>query len=243
MADSKKGAVPRKIEKAVGVFGHSFVAGYHDYYTEKLNEFCPGLKFESHGIKSTGAAYVVGELEKIFWGEYDEAIIHTGINEIASWNKRTWKGKFKELGERLHKAIKIAREKGIGRIILVEATPWKGYPRWTAEKAEYTLEYNKFLARLAKDKDVELVKLYDLMEGEEGALKKEYSGDSLHPNKKGYEVIAKAIAQSKYPQWIELKGYVPLRDEPAKGVPKSAKIPAERETPVGNERKRRRIVH
>ncbi len=227
MADSAKERVPRKIEKRVGVFGHSFVASYHGLYTQKLNEFCPNVKFEEHGLKGSGVSHVIGELRKISFGQYDEAIIHTGVNEIKGWEEGTWEKSFERIRKKLESAIKIAREKGIGRIILVEATPWKGYPTWREKNAGYTLEYNKLLAELAKDKDVELVKLYDLMEGEKGALKEEYSGDFLHPNKKGYEVIAKAIAESKYPQWIELKGYVPLVSEPAKDAQKTVKTPAE----------------
>lgn len=227
-----KKRVPRKIRKKVGVFGHSFVATYNNYYTRKLNKFCPNVKFTAHGLKSSGISHVISELLGIRKGAYDEAIIHTGVNEIRAWKAETWEKFFERIQKKLKRAIKIARNKGVGRILLVEATPWKGYTTWNENNAEYTLRYNKLLAELAKDADVELVKLYDAMEGKKGTLNDEYSEDSLHPNKKGYEAIAKIIAESKYPQWIDLRGYVPLGVE-FRESPKE---------PRAHGRERRRIV-
>jgi lysophospholipase L1-like esterase len=210
-----EGSVPRKIKKRVGVFGHSFVGHYNGHYTRKLNEFCPNVKFEAHGKGNNRVSWAVARLRRIKRGQYDEIIIHTGVNDIAGWETGLGK-KLAELREKLQRAIKIAKNKGVGRIILVEATPWKGYGTWNEERGECTIEYNRILSELAKEEGVEVVELYDFMEGEPGKLKEEYAGDSLHPNREGFEVIAKRIAESKYPQWVEIGGYVPLGSEGGK---------------------------
>jgi lysophospholipase L1-like esterase len=240
MADPRKRRVPRRIEKKVGIFGHSFVARHQNYYTKKLNEICPNVKFEAHGLRDSGVSWVISELLKIKRGQYDQAIIHAGINEIGAWKEETKEKSFGRIQKKLKRAIKIARNKGMGRILLVEATPWRGYVTWNEDRGGYTLEYNKLLAELAEDADVEVVKLYGLMDSGDGRLKEEYSGDSLHPNIQGLEVIAKAIAESKYPQWIDIgQGYVPLGSKSAKEASKSSETPVEG---GGKGKRRRRVV-
>jgi Txe/YoeB family toxin of Txe-Axe toxin-antitoxin module len=200
-----EGKVPRKIEKKVGLIGHSFVAYSQEKYAGRLNEFCPSVKFSARGKGGSGMKWVILKLENAGRGQYDEVIIHSGVNEIAVFKPKSWEKQMRWTINGLREAIRLARKKGVKRIILIEATPWKGYPSWTQDKAEYTLEYNRRLAGIAADSaDVELVKLYDKMEGEEpGAMKPGYTADGLHPNSEGLLAIVQEIAMTQYPEWIE----------------------------------------
>lgn len=199
--------IPKRVGMRVGVFGHSFVAYAGKYYTAVLNETCPKVKFSAHAKRGSGIGWVLGKLRQVRRGQYDEVIIHSGINDIAGFTPEKWERQMERTVGKLEKAVSLARRRGAKKIILVEATPWKGYESWNKDRAAYTIEYNRRMEEIARGAgDVELVKLYEMMEGgEPGAMKEEYSIDGLHPNKEGLLEVAMEIARTQYPEWTEEK--------------------------------------
>lgn len=253
--------VPKRVVKRVGVFGHSFVELSQEHYIGKLNSLCPRVKFYAHGKAGSGTSWVVGALEATEKGKYDEIIIQTGVNEIAAFREKNAERQLARMERKLRKAIRIAKRKGAGRVLLVEATPWKGYKvwdkgkhveRWSEWKGEYTKEFNRMLGRLAEKDGVEVVRLYDLMEdGEEvGAMKKEYTKDCLHPNRRGQEAMAEAVAEAGYPEWVRGKKRLGEKErreiverllEPIKGRVLPKRLPGEGSGKEGEGKKKKAV--
>ncbi|MBN1283350.1 MAG: SGNH/GDSL hydrolase family protein [Proteobacteria bacterium] len=205
----------------VAVVGDSRTCAQESLYPLLLDEYLDSSRIEvtpecrsgetNGGLLGLDEIYGVRErrLDEIVERGYDEVILDVGVNDMAS-------GRTAEDMER--KLVEICGElasSGVSRIIMLEATPWRGFKKWTDAKGMETLSFNRMLAdlstRLTEEyarrrlpTEVELVRLYDAMENpcEPGEL--EFPTlypdmiDWLHPSIEGLEVMAEQIVEQAF---------------------------------------------
>ncbi len=211
--------VYKKTEKRVAFLGHSFVAfkrkpeggGKRQGYVEMLNQNSSGVRFTGYGKSDDTTVGILRRIKKIPLRRYDVLGIYAGVNDLRTFRRNpNW---LEKIEGNLKQMIKIAAEKGIKRILLVEVSPWGGYVTWNKELGKRTLELNRMLGKLASDPEiaelgiaVEVVEVFSGMkrEGrdEVARLKEEFVGrkvkggkDYLHPSYEGFEYIAERIAE------------------------------------------------
>lgn len=220
MAAEQCRAVPAP-PRRVAVIGDSIAFNFQGRLARSLQAFTrPGaLCFvnEARGSETTsgllGQDAVKGircdRMQEILRRGYDEVVLEIGINELASgWSAE-------RLVEHVRQLCEMAMDAGVQRIVLLEVLPWKGFHKWTPEKAVETVRYNELIAQMARECDaefqergcgcrVQLVPLAAAMadagDPEALALPARYPGrsDGLHPGYEGIDAMAEQIVAQAY---------------------------------------------
>lgn len=88
------------------------------------------------------------------------------------------------------------------RVVLASVPPAGGYP-WhpsVTDVAQRIVDFNEYLQRYAKDRNLIYVDYHEALADERDAMKQTFAEDGVHPNKEGYTVMEpltrEAIAQA-----------------------------------------------
>lgn len=211
----------------VGIMGDSLSAratskgGYASY----LQDYCPGLGIDTYGIGGQNTVQMANRFKKDIvdktvgsYREYDDVIVFAGINDIAAIDSdyiktgHTWSEEMVDkhiLGiiERLDAMYKEAKDSGM-RVIAVTITPWGKYKgkvtkygqsHWSENSQRAIDAINFWLLSKPENVDV-IVDAYSVLEDPNtpDTLKKDFTGDRLHLNKKGNVILAKEIYEVAY---------------------------------------------
>jgi lysophospholipase L1-like esterase len=123
-------------------------------------------------------------------------IILAGINDIAG---NTGPSTLEMITNNIFSMTELAKANNI-KVILCSVLPAFDFPwRQGLEPAEKVVTLNKMIKQYADAQGILYLDYYSAMVNNQKGLKAEYSGDGVHPNKTGYEVmtplVEKAIAK------------------------------------------------
>lgn len=120
----------------------------------------------------------------------DIVVILAGTNDIAG---NTGPSTLNMITGNIFSMVELAQANNI-KVILCSVLPANAY-RWRPEiePADTIIELNKLLKTYAKKNKIPYVDYFSPMVDKEKGLKKEYSGDGVHPNQKGYTVMEPLI--------------------------------------------------
>jgi lysophospholipase L1-like esterase len=123
-------------------------------------------------------------------------VIMAGINDIAG---NTGPSTLEMITNNIFSMAELAKANNI-KVILCSVLPAFDFPwRPGSFPAEKVVTLNKMIKKYADANGILYLDYYSAMVNDQKGLKAEYSGDGVHPNKTGYEVmnplVEKAIAK------------------------------------------------
>ena len=120
-------------------------------------------------------------------------VILAGTNDIAG---NTGFSSVKMIKDNLRMMTEIAQQNNI-RVILSSILPVFDYPwRPALKPVDKIAEINSWMMDLAENNDLVYVDYFNSMVDEKGGLKKEFSGDGVHPNAKGYSIMEPLVLKA-----------------------------------------------
>jgi lysophospholipase L1-like esterase len=156
----------------------------------RLAESFPGKPYVNRGISGqTTSQMLVRMFPDVIDLEPAAFILLAGTNDIA---RNTGPETLAMIEENIQAMTELARAHGV-KAILCSVTPISDY---TARKQSEqrppsdVLKLNAWLREYAAKVNAEYVDYYSALVDEKGMLKDGYSGDGLHPNAKGSELMA-----------------------------------------------------
>lgn len=135
--------------------------------------------------------YVFPRLDK---SAYDSIVLQCGINDffmpyqVDDYSAKTPEEIYKSI---IDFVFQIKNETGV-KVVLQSL-----YPAERGLVAVQDLKYiNGELEKVCKVNDIEFLDMYSLLSGKDGGYKKGLSDDGLHPNHKGYEIVADKLMET-----------------------------------------------
>ncbi len=181
----------------VGIIGDSITAGgrYGRTLRTTLRTTSPEAVVDSYGVQNESISTIRGRFRRDILDHspaYNTVVIQGGINGIEGLSVIDAESSFTRM-------ISDARGRGM-KVVLLTITPWAGYSGSTTEAQRRTAELNTWLRSQAQaDGSVVVVDTSALGEGNPPRLRAAYdSGDGLHPNDAGRDLIAQRIAQAAF---------------------------------------------
>lgn len=165
------------------------------YYELKLNSLI-GYRWivQNYGISGNTTTQMLARFNQqiISSGLVDYVIIMGGVNDLAGSINAT------AIEANLQAMYDMAHNAGI-KVIAMTVTPWKNSSSWNSTKQTQTLALNSWIMAMPTNVDY-VINTYDLLNnlaGDNGALLAAYdSGDHIHPNQTGLELIGTTINSS-----------------------------------------------
>ena len=199
-ANAKTGA-PNADEARVVFMGDSITDSWDD---PKYGGFFPGKPYIDRGISGqTTPQMLIRFRPDVIALRAKVVVILAGTNDIAG---NTGPTTVRAIEDNLISMFEIAQANGI-RVVLASVLPISDYERNKEGKPiiqtrqrppEQIKELNNWMKRYAVEHGGIYLDYFSAMADEKGFLKEELSEDGLHPNQKGYDVMAplaeKAIA-------------------------------------------------
>lgn len=171
----------------VGLVGDSITRSAH--YPRKLKGLCAGTRFtnapDHYSFIGKRTDQMRDDLPRVLAAKHDTVIILGGVNNI-----------YQGAAIQGHLAAMYRRARAAGaRVVAVTVMPYKGYPSWRAEYGRNIRELNTWIrAQAGKDVDVVVDAFAAFSDpADPDAMKRELTGDRLHPNQAGYDVLARAV--------------------------------------------------
>ena len=178
---------PKKREKRVVFMGNSITQGWKRQRPEffELNPYiCRGISGQ------TTPQMLLRFRQDVIDLKPDVVVILAGTNDIAG---NTGPSTLDMITGNIFSMIELAQANNI-KVVLCSVLPANEY-RWRPEvkPADTIIELNRLLESYAKKNKIPYVDYFSPMVDKEKGLKKEYSGDGVHPNQKGYTVMEPLI--------------------------------------------------
>ena len=174
--------------KRVVFFGDSITDGW------KLEEYFPGKPYVNRGISGqTTPQMLVRMFPDVISLHPVALIILAATNDIA---RNTGPESAEMIEDNFRAIAELAQLHGI-KVLLGSVLPISDY---TAAKQSArrppadVLKLNEWLRKYAQEKNLAYVDYYAALVDEKGFLKEAFSEDGLHPNRRGYQVMAPLAA-------------------------------------------------
>ncbi len=182
--DQRLEALPAQSDRVV-FLGDSITDGWN------LTEFFPNKPYVNRGISGQTTPQM---LLRMFPDVIDlhpaAVIILAGTNDIAG---NTGPETLTMVEENMRAMTELAHKHGI-KVILSALLPVSDYTatkQTTRRPPSDILKFNAWLGSYAKEAPAVFVDYYSALVDEQGMLKNGFSGDGLHPNARGYNVMAR----------------------------------------------------
>jgi lysophospholipase L1-like esterase len=179
-------ALPRDPGRIV-FLGDSITDGW------KLEQYFAGKPYVNRGISGqTTAQMLVRMYPDVIRLEPAALVILAGTNDIA---RNTGPQTVEMIQDNIRAMTEIAQKHGI-KVILCSLTPVSDYtPRRQTERRPPPdiLVLNGWLKRYAEENQAGYVDYFTPLADERGFLKEGHSNDGLHPNERGYALMAPAV--------------------------------------------------
>lgn len=185
---------PAKGEKRVVFMGNSITEGW----INTCPEFFEGRPYINRGIGGqTTPQMLIRFRQDVINLQPKVVVILAGTNDIAG---NTGPSTLEMIEDNLASMAEIAHANGI-KVILCSVLPAYDYPwRKGMEPNVKIPELNKWIKNYAEKNKFIYLDYFSAMVDEKNGMKADLSGDGVHPNKKGYEImqpmVEKAIAKA-----------------------------------------------
>ena len=187
---------PAKDEKRVVFMGDSITDGW------KLATYFPGKPYINRGISGqTTPQMLIRFRADVIALKPRVVVILAGTNDIAG---NTGPMTLQAIEDNLASMAELARANGI-RVVMASVLPVNDYGkdregkpvnRTTRRPPAQITALNEWMKKYAARNDSIYVDYFSAMADEKGFLKQDLANDGLHPNNKGYEVMAPIIEHS-----------------------------------------------
>jgi lysophospholipase L1-like esterase len=191
--DNGKIAAPAKNEKRVVFMGDSITDGWDD---PQYGGFFPGKPYVNRGIGGqTTPQMLIRFRPDVIALKPEVVVILAGTNDIAG---NTGQMTLEQIEDNLTSMVELARVHRI-RVVLASLLPVSDYekaadgqPRnqTTRRPPDQIKKLNEWIKNYAGSNKLTYLDYYSAMVDDKGFLKDELSNDGLHPNDKGYQVMA-----------------------------------------------------
>ncbi|HKP85604.1 MAG TPA: SGNH/GDSL hydrolase family protein [Blastocatellia bacterium] len=191
-----KASPPLKDEKRVVFFGDSITDSW------KLADYFAGKPYVNRGIGGqTTPQMLIRFRPDVIALKPKLVVILAGTNDIAG---NTGPMTLAAIEDNLTSMAELARINGIN-VVLASLLPVSDYEKnkdgkpitqTTRRPPEQIKALNEWIKRYAGENGLTYLDYYSAMVDEKGFLKDELSDDGLHPNGKGYEVMAPLAEQA-----------------------------------------------
>ena len=164
--------------------GDSITNGYN------LDEYYPGYPTVKSGVNGYKTQDILNNMNKmVYIYNPSKVFLLIGINDIHS-------GKSKEyIINNIEKIIDNIKENRKNAKIYVESIYPVNSKMRSNSKNDFTIEVNKAIKKLCKEKNIVYINIHDLLTDNNGDLKKKYTTDGLHLSEDGYKVVTKEITK------------------------------------------------
>jgi acyl-CoA thioesterase I len=156
----------------------------------KLGQFFPGKPYINRGISGqTTQQMLVRLYPDVLDLKPAAMILLAGTNDIA---RNTGPETLQMIAENIQAIAELARLHGI-KVVLCSLTPVSDYTRrkqTTQRPPADILKLNAWLRDYAAKEGTGFADYYSALVDERGMLKEGFSDDGLHPNAKGYQLLA-----------------------------------------------------
>jgi lysophospholipase L1-like esterase len=192
-ADNAKVTSPARNEQRVVFMGDSITDGWDD---PKYGGFFPGKPYVDRGISGqTTPQMLIRFRADVIDLNPSVVVILAGTNDIAG---NTGPMTLQAIQDNLTSMAELARANKI-RVVLASILPISDYDknregkpiiRSTQRPPDQIVALNDWMKKYASTSGATYLDYFSAMVDEKGFLKDELSDDGLHPNQKGYDVMA-----------------------------------------------------
>ncbi|MDR1743622.1 MAG: SGNH/GDSL hydrolase family protein [Dysgonamonadaceae bacterium] len=192
--DNAQAGMPKTNESRVVFMGNSITQGW----IEKAPDFFEGKPYFNRGISGQTTPQMLLRFRQDVIKLYPKVVvILAGTNDIAG---NTGPSTLEMIEDNLYSMAELAQAHGI-QVVFCSVLPVFDYPwRPGLEPAPKIEELNKRIKNYADTHGAVYCDFFTAMADERKGLKAELSKDGVHPNEKGYDIMAplveKAIARA-----------------------------------------------
>jgi len=185
---------PKPGEQRVVFYGNSITDSWARYFDAQF----PGKPYVGRGISGqTTPQLLVRFRQDVIELKPAAVVILAGTNDIAG---NTGPSTQAMIEANFASMVELAKANGI-RVVLASVLPAFDYPwRPGVEPAAKIVALNEWLKRYAAEHDVVYLDYWSAMADARQGLRAELSSDGVHPNERGYQLMAplaeRAIAQA-----------------------------------------------
>ncbi|HEY1241347.1 MAG TPA: SGNH/GDSL hydrolase family protein [Bryobacteraceae bacterium] len=159
----------------------------------RLAQFFPGKPYVNRGISGqTTSQMLVRLYPDVLDLKPAVVVLLAGTNDIA---RNTGPQTLQMIAENIQAIVELSQAHGI-KVILCSLTPVSDYTsrKQTAQRPPADiLRLNGWLRDYASKGNLTFVDYYSALVDDRGMLKEGFSDDGLHPNTKGYELLAPVV--------------------------------------------------
>lgn len=176
--------MPRTCDDRVVFMGNSITQGW----IEQAPEFFIDKPYVNRGIGGQTTPQMLVRFRQDVMNLYPKVVvILAGINDIAG---NTGPSSLEMITDNLASMTDLAQSRGIV-VVLCSVLPARDFPwRPGQEPAEKVVELNKRIRELAQSRGAVYCDYFSAMADSHNGLPETLSGDGVHPNKAGYDIMA-----------------------------------------------------
>jgi acetyl esterase/lipase/lysophospholipase L1-like esterase len=189
-AENKKLAAPKAGESRVVFMGNSITEGW-----KRLDSaFFKGRPYVNRGISGqTTPQMLIRFRPDVLELQPKVVVILAGINDIA---ENTGPISLESTMGNIASMASLARANGV-QVVLSSVLPAYDFPwRPGLAPAEKVVTLNKMLKKYANENNMIYLDYFSAMVDDRKGLKKELSGDGVHPNLKGYKIMEPLVEKA-----------------------------------------------
>ena len=181
---------PKPGEQRVVFMGNSITDAWAQYFPAMF----PGKPYVGRGISGqTTPQMLVRFRQDVIALKPAVVVILAGTNDIAG---NTGPSTLEMIEDNLASMTELAQANGI-KVVLASVLPVYDYP-WKPglEPAQKIVALNSWMQRYASAHDAVYLDYHSAMADDRQGLRKELSGDGVHPNEAGYRIMAPLAEQA-----------------------------------------------
>jgi lysophospholipase L1-like esterase len=179
----------REKAKTTAAADENRVVFFGDSITElwKLADFFANRPYINRGISGeTTSQMLVRFQSDVIKLRPKVVVILGGINDLS---RNTGPKTLKTIQGNLASMVTLARDNGI-YVVLASLLPVRDYDTANDSRSDQIRRINRWIKKYATEHGVTYLDYYSAMADGKGLLKDELSNDGLHPNSRGYQVMA-----------------------------------------------------
>jgi len=182
--ENSKLVLPKSNEHWVIFMGNSITEGW----SQQLPEFFDGKQYINRGIGGqTTPQMLIRFRQDVVDLKPTIVVILAGTNDIA---ENTGPSTLQMIADNIFSMAEIARANNI-KVIISSVIPAFDYPWRTGLKPNKKIPaLNKLLKEYCDKNEIIYLDYFTAMKNDKNGLKEEYGSDGVHPNKKGYQIMA-----------------------------------------------------